>query len=283
MARPTRIMKTPMAQAISRFRQALGDTQQQFAHRAGLAVTSIARYETNSPPSAKVLARFVDIARTSNLPSFTEIFEKRLPAAEEIEHQDFAVIKQLLTRMIEDLRPNQLRQARVALACLLTSTAKLNEIERRMDVPLAETDKVIEDGAAELVRGRDPEVDKKRLRFLRTRDLDHWFDFTRAYDVFRQSRLAELFTKGGDKLPLFDMFVVRDENSGGVPFELTEQKEILNDDPRYPPAAEDWEIYSKEETDFGDNTKTINEEDRSGPEVVEPNESTAPTREDDSD
>jgi transcriptional regulator with XRE-family HTH domain len=275
-------MKTPMAQAISRFRQSLGDTQQQFAQRVGLAVTSIARYETNSPPSAKVLARFVEVAQTANLPSFTEIFESRLPPAEEIEHQDFAVVKQLLTRMIEDLRPNQLRQARIALACLLTSVTKLNEIERRMNVPLAETDKVIEEGAAELVRGRDPEVDKKRLRFLRTRNLDHWFDFIRSYDAFRQSRLAELFTKGGDKLPLFDMFVVRNENQGGVAFELTEQQEISEDYPRYAPMAEDWEIYAKQEVDF-DGKTTFTDEDRPVPKRVEPHETPPPTEEDDSD
>jgi transcriptional regulator with XRE-family HTH domain len=280
MARPTRIMKTPMAQAISRFRQALGDTQQQFANRVGLAVTSVARYETNSPPSLKVLARFVEIARIANLPSFTEIFERRLPPSEEIEHQDFAVVKQLLTRMIEDLRPNQLRQARVALACLLTSTAKLNEIERRMDGPLAETDKVIEDGAAELVRGRDPEVDKKRLRFLRTRNLDHWFDFTQAYDAFRQSRLAELFTKGGDKLPLFDMFVVREENPGGVPFELTEEKEILRDHHHYPPAPKDCDVPSEQEINYVD-TPTVDDGDHSALEIIESGEILPPMNEED--
>src|SRR5437016_1865061 len=170
MARPTRLKRAPMAQAISRFRQTLGDTQQQFAHRTGLSVTSVARYETNSRPSPKILSRFVEIAREANLLAFVEIFENRLKPDEEMEMQDFSAVKQLLRRLVERLHPSQLRQGKLALACLLTPTANVDETERRLGDHLANAEKAVDEAAAELVRGRDPQVDRKRVHFLQTRD-----------------------------------------------------------------------------------------------------------------
>lgn len=104
----------------SRFRQSLGDTQQQFASRTGLSVTSVARYETNSRPSSKVLARFASIAREANFPAFVEIFEHKIAPDQELDLQNFSAVKQLLDRLVKRLHPRQLVSARLALACLLT-------------------------------------------------------------------------------------------------------------------------------------------------------------------
>jgi transcriptional regulator with XRE-family HTH domain len=224
MARPTRIRKSPMAQAISRFRQTLGDTQQQFAARTGLSVTSIARYETNSPPSKKVLARFVEIARAANLPTFVEIFENRLEPEEEINLQDFAAVKQLLKRLAENLRPEQLRQGRLALACLISRPESVRK-NRLPEALLTEVDKALDKTAAELVRGRDPEVERKRIHFLRTRDVASWADFIRAFEKFRSARLAEARDHGNREAQIFDMFTIPAEDQ----FEFTEQGIVLHD------------------------------------------------------
>jgi transcriptional regulator with XRE-family HTH domain len=241
-----------MAQAISRFRQTLGDTQQQFANRTGLAMTSVARYETNSPPSQKVLDRFVKIAREADLPAFIEIFEKRLPPSEEIGLQDFAVVKQLLTRLAEDLHPKNFGQGKLALACLLTPAEQFTGTERKLEGVLANTDRAIDEAAAELVRGRDPEVDRKRLHFLRTRDLADWFDFTKAYHEFREARLAEVRSKGLKQKPLLDMFVVRDENPYGVSFELSETSVHFKDEPPLPDDIEEWQRPIDQEVSLDD-------------------------------
>jgi transcriptional regulator with XRE-family HTH domain len=207
-----------MAQAISRFRQTLGDTQQQFAARTGLSVTSIARYETNSPPSDKVLARFVEIARAADLPTFVEIFENRLKPEEEINLQDFAAVKQLLKRLADNLRPEQLRQGRLALGCLISRADEVRK-SRVPETLLTEVDKALDKAAAELVRGRDPEVERKRIHLLRTRDLASWADFIRAFEKFRSAKLTEARGHGRRETPMFDMFTIPAEDQ----FEFTEE------------------------------------------------------------
>ena len=214
-----------MAQAISRFRQTLGDTQQQFAARTGLSVTSIARYETNSPPSEKVLARFVEVARTANLPTFVEIFEDRLRPEEEINLQDFAAVKQLLKRFAESLRPEQLRQGRLALACLISPPEKV-KANRLPHAALTEVEKALDKAAAELVRGRDPEVERKRIHFLKKRDVESWADFIRAYESFRSSKLAEAQAVGHRERPIFDMFTIPADER----FEFTEGGIVLHEE-----------------------------------------------------
>jgi transcriptional regulator with XRE-family HTH domain len=55
MARPTNRERHSLSIAVSELRHELGETQQQFAGRLGVAVTTIARYETSHPPSGMVL------------------------------------------------------------------------------------------------------------------------------------------------------------------------------------------------------------------------------------
>jgi transcriptional regulator with XRE-family HTH domain len=214
-----------MAQAITRFRHTLGDTQQQFASRTGLSVTSIAGYETNSTPSEKVLSRFVEIARAAALPTFVEIFESRLPPEEEINLQDFSVVKQLLKRLAESLRPDHLNRGRLALACLLSPAEKVSDI-RLLESHLAEADKAVNKAAAELVRGRDPHVEKKRIHFLRMRDVASWADFILAFQRFRSAKLAEAKAHSHTEAPMFDMFTIPAEDG----FEFTEEGVLLHED-----------------------------------------------------
>jgi len=245
-----------MAQAISRFRQTLGDTQQQFAHRVGLSVTSVARYETNSQPSPKVLAQFVQIAREADLPAFVEIFEDRLPPDEEINFQDFSAVKHLLTVMVEKLHPTQLRQGRLALAAILMPNENMNEAERRMQEGLAQAEEAVDKAAAELVRGRDPQVDRKRVHFLKTHNMQDYFTFGKAYEAFRAARLAEHKTKGLKGQPLLDMFAVKISDSDSVGFEYTETAVVLPTD-EHPAPDEHYEELAERhmadefaETDF---------------------------------
>ena len=52
---------------------ALDETQQQFAHRLGTSVVSIARYETNQIPSELILSRLVQLASESGFDSYASI------------------------------------------------------------------------------------------------------------------------------------------------------------------------------------------------------------------
>ena len=52
-----------LSAAVTQLRQALGQTQQQFAQTLGTAVTSIARYETSRNPSGPILVRLKDLTR----------------------------------------------------------------------------------------------------------------------------------------------------------------------------------------------------------------------------
>jgi transcriptional regulator with XRE-family HTH domain len=50
--------------ALIELREHLGETQPQFANRIGVAVTTIARYETQRPPRGQMLARLEQVARS---------------------------------------------------------------------------------------------------------------------------------------------------------------------------------------------------------------------------
>src|SRR6266516_7733533 len=104
MPRPTELERTPMAQAIRRFRTTLGDTQHQFAERMGVTLTSIARYETNSRPSRAVLAKLAAIAQEANQPLFVEIFTGRIePQPTEFEAQELLGAVSLLKLALDVL------------------------------------------------------------------------------------------------------------------------------------------------------------------------------------
>jgi transcriptional regulator with XRE-family HTH domain len=53
-----------LSRALITLREQLGETQQKFADRVGLTVTTIARYETQRPPRGQMLARLEQVARS---------------------------------------------------------------------------------------------------------------------------------------------------------------------------------------------------------------------------
>lgn len=69
-----------LLQATKRLRKALGDTQQAFAHRLGLAVSTVVRYELSRPPKGKVLAQFERLAIAAGHADLAAIFRDALTA-----------------------------------------------------------------------------------------------------------------------------------------------------------------------------------------------------------
>jgi transcriptional regulator with XRE-family HTH domain len=64
----------PVSQAVRRLRLGLGDTQQQFANRLGLAISTVVRYELSRPPSGKALAQLDRVAMEHGLDECALIF-----------------------------------------------------------------------------------------------------------------------------------------------------------------------------------------------------------------
>lgn len=74
MARPTLKKKSPLSQAIVDIRAKLGESQQAFANRLGMALQTVARWETQGPPSGYILVRLEQIARQADLPAAANVF-----------------------------------------------------------------------------------------------------------------------------------------------------------------------------------------------------------------
>lgn len=68
--------RSPVAEAIRALRAATGESQQEFAHRAGLSVVSVARYETDAPPKKAVLGRLAEIARDLGRNDLQRVFQE---------------------------------------------------------------------------------------------------------------------------------------------------------------------------------------------------------------
>jgi len=70
--------KTEINEAVRKLRLALGDTQQQFAQRLGLAISSVVRYELTSEPGPAVLVQLANLAAENNLPDVAGPLNKAL-------------------------------------------------------------------------------------------------------------------------------------------------------------------------------------------------------------
>ena len=64
--------------AVRQLRKALGETQEQFAHRLGTAVRTIARYEGERPPTGLVLEQLKQLADAYNLPEVASVFQEAI-------------------------------------------------------------------------------------------------------------------------------------------------------------------------------------------------------------
>jgi transcriptional regulator with XRE-family HTH domain len=62
MARPTSRKKSELSKAVVELRVLLGENQQAFSNRLGIALNTVARYETSRPPSGEMLLRLGQLA-----------------------------------------------------------------------------------------------------------------------------------------------------------------------------------------------------------------------------
>jgi transcriptional regulator with XRE-family HTH domain len=74
MARPTDVSRGQLAESIKALREHFGETQEEFARRLEVTIGSVARYETNAPPSARVLRKLKDLATASGQPRLQRMF-----------------------------------------------------------------------------------------------------------------------------------------------------------------------------------------------------------------
>jgi len=67
-----------LSRGVKSLREALQQTQQQFAQTLGTAITTIARYETGRAPRGRSLAKLAGVADQNNLPQLAEVFRNAL-------------------------------------------------------------------------------------------------------------------------------------------------------------------------------------------------------------
>lgn len=142
--------RTPLAEAIRRFRLTFGETQEQFADRTGLSIGTIARYETSARPSAEALKRLSGLARESKLPKYAAIFRGDQAAATTQQQQEAVVLLRLLELKVDQLktavvasRPDAVRYARIAHAVLSVPQPLLAELEKLAGEQLSNTDDIV--------------------------------------------------------------------------------------------------------------------------------------------
>jgi transcriptional regulator with XRE-family HTH domain len=158
-----------MARAIRRFRSALGDTQQQFATRLGLSVTSIARYETGWYPKERILALLAEVAHREKFPVFAAIFERELPAkADPLLPDEILALQKLITDEFthQEMTAETARRLRFAFASLRVPTERFNAIEQIIRGDLAADDELIENRAGGVVGSRNDKDEAKYAEFL---------------------------------------------------------------------------------------------------------------------
>jgi transcriptional regulator with XRE-family HTH domain len=142
--------RTPLAEAIRRFRLTFGETQQQFADRTGLSIATIARYETSARPSAEALKQLSDLAKENKLPKYAAIFRGDEAAAATQQQQEAVVLLRLLELKVDQLktavvasRPDAVRNARMAHAVLSAPRLLLAELEKLAVEQLSKTDDIV--------------------------------------------------------------------------------------------------------------------------------------------
>jgi len=67
-----------LSDSVRKLREALGQTQQQFAQTLNTAITTIARYETGRSPQGWFLARLAEVAAQNNMTELATVFRGAL-------------------------------------------------------------------------------------------------------------------------------------------------------------------------------------------------------------
>ena len=120
MPRPSSRPKHPLSLALVELRSHLGETQQQFASRLGVAITTVARYETTNPPSGKVLERLAFISSENGLDELSTTFQRAALAQTEhyVRLQDLEELV-LCTAVLWIVRKPEFQKLRRRLAKLI--------------------------------------------------------------------------------------------------------------------------------------------------------------------
>jgi transcriptional regulator with XRE-family HTH domain len=71
-------VRSELLAAVKKLRLALGDTQQQFAARLGLAISTVVRYELTRPPKGRALRQLADVAHKNREFELAFIFHTAL-------------------------------------------------------------------------------------------------------------------------------------------------------------------------------------------------------------
>jgi transcriptional regulator with XRE-family HTH domain len=90
--------KDVLMETVRRLRVGLGDTQQQFANRLQLAISTVVRYELSRPPRGKALAQLKRVATDNGLDECAKVFHDALlddvrDDLKEVEVRDTPVIR----------------------------------------------------------------------------------------------------------------------------------------------------------------------------------------------
>jgi transcriptional regulator with XRE-family HTH domain len=73
-----------MTETVKALRIALGDTQQEFAQRLGLAISTVVRYESTRAPKGSALAKLIHLADENKLEHIVEMFKYALISEAEL-------------------------------------------------------------------------------------------------------------------------------------------------------------------------------------------------------
>jgi len=151
----------PVSDAVRKLRECLGQTQQEFAHSLGVAITTVARWETTRPPKGKILAELERLATENHQSELVHVFDDALMAdlgvfAHKIRrgvvHAETLVINDLLEQ-VELLHKHDRPKAKLILAYVSRDLGRL--IKRvRLDIDA--------EGWSPLYKSRPEErIDKK--------------------------------------------------------------------------------------------------------------------------
>ena len=69
-----RMDNSAITAAVKQLREIVGDTQQRFANRLGLAVSSVARYDAGKKPDTPVLLKLADVAEQCGHRELSAVF-----------------------------------------------------------------------------------------------------------------------------------------------------------------------------------------------------------------
>jgi transcriptional regulator with XRE-family HTH domain len=93
-------MRNDLTAAVKELRLAVGDTQQDFAQRLGLAISTVVRYERSRPPKGKALAQMAEVAESIGHAALAQKFAGALDA--ELIHTESEIDSGAVRALVEN-------------------------------------------------------------------------------------------------------------------------------------------------------------------------------------